>query len=1069
MKIKITLKNFFLSLCLFPTALVALDFENTNFQHISTEHGLSQKSVETIWQDSTGFLWIGTQEGLNRYDGTQIKTYRHDANDKSSLSHDLIRDIKEDASKNLWIATSGGLNRFIRANEKFEMFSLNTPEGKTITRINKIYVELNGRIWIGTEGGGLFYSEGVDRKVTFKQYEQIPELKNASVKAVYRDSRERLWVGTDRNGVYLIDRDLIRQFVSDDKVDDAISHNQIRSITEDSKGKIWIGTRGGGLNVFNEISKGFTSFKNKASDPNSLSHNRVYQVFEDSSQRLWIGTDGGINIYNREEKNFWRINHRSSQRSGLSHNRVLSIFEDQGGILWFGTLSGLNQWNPHTAAFQHYRKIIERANSLNNNTVYAFEEDPAGNILIGTFGGGLNILQPSSGQVTPLEQRTENLLSSRRIMSLLVDREKNIWVGSISNGIEVLDSRFRKMAHYKHNDTDNSSISGDAITSLMQDREGMIWVTTFGFGLNQFDPKSKRFKYFKRSQNNSPHINEKLFFVMEDSDGYLWVASDGSGISRFDKSSNEFTHFLHDDTRRNSLSGNNVLTIFEDSKGRFWIGTLGNGLNRWEPENRRRGVDEFKHYGVQNGLNSSTVYGVVEDDSGALWISTTRGLNRLDTETDRIEHFNLAEEIHHNELNQGAALRASNGMLYFGGTNGVSAFFPQSIKKNPHAPSIALTRVSSENKVLYFDKPLNDLTEVTFTHKDYLISFEFAALDFAQPEKNQYKYKLEGLYDDWIDTQNFNRATFTNLPSGSYVLKVKGSNNDGVWSEESINLRVNVLPAPWFSWWAFSLYALGFCVVLLLIIRTQAKRLANQEVFQDMVTEKVANKTALHEKNNRFLLSQIEQMKHKVSFDSESGLPNQLMMSALVSHSLTTLDLMAQGERLLSWSLQISIIELESSYAETEEQSRELSRIFSQFQSKFIGNDNNLEVFRWGKNALGIVALVEKKSRLMTMETFCLNQLQKLLGSDEAFRSGCQMTIVSVKAPFEGVQHEKLNGESLLMLIEHLLQLIKLSGKEISLRVCGVNQNINQAKMRQIMDASSLEEVRELFIFECDD
>jgi|GEM_PF-2456253 len=1050
-------------LCLLSQPGAAVDFRNTSFKHISTEHGLSQKTIQTIWQDSTGFLWIGTQEGLNRYDGIQIRTFRHDANNKASLSHDLIRDVREDSQGNLWVATNGGLNRFIGASETFKHYQLKTESGESHLRINKIYAEDGGKIWIGTDGGGLFYSNKTENDFVFRQFTQIDALKSLDVRAVFRDSRGRLWVGTDGQGVYQLMGDKHTHFTHEAANPLSISHNRIRSITEDSKGQIWIGTRGGGLTRYNEISRNFDSFKHQPEDNLSLSHNRVYQVFEDSERRLWVGTDGGLNIFNRKDETFSRVVHRASQRSGLSHNRVLSIFEDQGGILWFGTLSGLNQWNPNTAVFGHYRNIIEEKVSLNNNTVYSLEERNSGEILIGTFGGGLNILDRKTGIVEPLSTKNGEQPTSARIMSLMVDREDNVWVGTISNGIEILNSKFESVEHFTNDPEDERSVSGNGITSIIQDKAGVVWVTTYGFGLNRFDSDKKQFERFKRApQSNSP-VNDNLFHVMEDSDGYLWIASDGGGISRFDKQENTFEHFIHHQDRADSLSGNSVLVIFEDSKGRFWIGTQGNGLNRWEPKNRRKGVDSFSHYSVQNGLNSSTVYGIIEDENGKLWISTTRGLNRLDPDTHSIEHFNLAEEIHHNELNQGAFLQASDGTLLFGGTNGVSVFHPNNIKKNNHVPKIALTRVSSENRPLHFEKSLQELNEVTFDHNDYLISFEFAALDFAQSGKNRYRYKLEGLYDEWIDLDNFNRATFTNLPSGSYILKVMGSNNDGMWSEDSINLRLTVLPAPWFSWWAFTLYAAGFCFILILMIRAQAKRLASQEVFQSQVSEKVAAKTALYTKNTDFLKAQLEQYKHRANLDLETGLAKQKYLYDLLGIMLAWINRGA-GQSLKE-TFVVALFRLPEVSLPSDRRREVLNQTIRQFNHELnVDAAADKLLVRWSENDIGLLWLDQSENS--PTQKHLLELYEQLKAVFEIVSEQSEQLSIHIswaKVPLGGVKQSFIDGEKLLMLVEHILH---LTTSENGVQIVGfdkVNQLVNNTNFQQILNAARIDELDDVF------
>ena len=1063
------LKFLILFYFVFTEVVLANELHNTSFKHISTEHGLSQKTIQAINQDDIGFLWLGTQEGLNRYDGREIRVFRHNPNDITSISHDVIRDIAIDGNGNIWIATNGGLNRYNAASESFERYTLKTQKGNTVLRLNTLFIDANDTLWVGTDGNGIFYLENSANPRQPSVYDKVDYLSNADIRSIYEDSRGRLWIGSDHGGVTLIDKRTFRNFRFNKDESGSISHNNIRTIIEDSKGRIWLGTRGGGLNRYDELSKSFIVYRSSAEQKNNLIHDRVYKVYEDKHGTLWVATDGGISVYRPSKDDFINIVHKPSLPSGLSHNRVLSIYEDHGGMVWFGTLSGLNQWNPFSASFYHYRNIVEDDISLSNNTVNAFSEAKNGNIFIGTFGGGLNSLDIKNNQVKPVTNVPSRSLSLKRITSLMYDSEENLWVGSASRGIEILSPSLKKIAKYKHEPDDFNSISGNGITGILQDSDGEIWISTYDAGLNQFDKKNKTFNRFKRDpEATNVIINENLYTLMEDSDGYIWVTSDGGGISKFDKNTHNFSHFVHSPDRADSLSGNSVFSIYEDSKGRFWIGTQGNGLNRWEPEDRRQEIGRFKRYSMDSGLNSSTVYGVLEDKDGFLWISTTRGLNRLNPETDEIEHYNLADEIHYNELNQGAMLRAESGRLYFGGVNGVSAFNPREIKRNPNPPTVVITKISSENKGLLFNEPLDSLKEIVFNHKDYLVSFEFAALDFANPQKNQYQYKLEGLDNEWIDNGGFNRARFTNLPSGSYVLKVRGSNNDGVWSQDSVNLKVTVLPAPWLSWWAMAIYSFLFGLLLLLIIRSQASRLANQEMFKSQVAKRVDERTKLYNKNNDFLQEQLEQLRFRSNVDLETGLPNQKYLCDLVKANLQWISHYQGVTNVNSFRLCIALIKLPEIIDDSNLDNvnkGQLHTLIKAFEDKVNLLESEFKVLvRWGERELGVVFYCDNEAEC---ERF-IKQLHERLTSiyqDAGYQLSNNNTVKIGYSliPFTGVTQALISSDNLMMLTEHVFYLVtNLSNVNIT-GITGVNQKLNSVKFRQIMEASTLSELNEIF------
>ncbi|WMS86398.1 ligand-binding sensor domain-containing protein [Pleionea litopenaei] len=858
--------SWWLSVFLLPP-LFSAELENTRFQHISTHQGLSQKTVQSIYQDRTGFMWFGTQEGLNRFDGHTMRVYRHNSSDPDSLSHDAIRDVYEDQQGRLFVATSGGLNVFNAADEKFITLNIQVG-GEPVLRFNTLYRDRSGMLWVGTDGHGLLQLVQTPSGYSAQSISDHVQLKTADVRVVFEDSRGRLWIGTDGQGVFRMHQQSLVHF-SAESPESQLSHNRIRDIIEDSKGRIWVGTRGGGLNRYDELNKSFIAFRHDETS-NSLTHDRVYQIIEDDFSRLWIATDGGISVLDLNSERFVSIKHKSSQKSALTHNRVLSAYKDQGGLLWFGTLSGLNRWNPKYATFVHYRNISEDQYSLNNNTVYSLAQLDHERLAIGTFGGGVNILNLTDDLIRPL--KTEQSKATR-IMSMLVDSQQQLWVGSIASGVEVYDSLGNFTIGYQNNPEQPTSLSADGVTDIMEDSNGNIWIATYRAGLNRLMNNSA-FKRFNMSENTSGLLSESIFAMTEDDDGYIWLATDGGGLSRLDKTSGEIISIVHDAELDNSLSGNIASSIYFDSRGRLWIGTHGNGLNLWLPENRRKLKNVFTHFSINSGLNSSTINGIIEDKNGDIWVSTVKGVSRLDFSSMQFVNFNLADEIHFNELNQGALLASESGSLFFGGLNGVSAFDPDKLSKNTHVPKVVLTGIYDEHQSLTFDTPVEQLKQLQLTHQDYLIAFEFAALDYSNPEKNTYQYKLEGFDENWISAGQRSRATFTNLPTGEYTFKVKGSNDDGLWSDDSIHLKVIVLPAPWVSWWAFSLYALIFCMFLIWFIRVQAKRLASNDVFQDQVDLAVNDKTEIIRNHSQILEERFQKLADISMIDIDDGRPN---------------------------------------------------------------------------------------------------------------------------------------------------------------------------------------------------
>ena len=837
----------------FHPGALASNFENMRFEHITTKDGLTQNTVQAIYQDNVGFLWFGTQEGLNRYDGKEIKVFRTSSNDPYSLSHDNVRSIIQDRDNNLWVATYGGLSLYHGSQRDFENITIRNSAGYKVELLNTVYAEKSGRLWIGTRGEGLFVSSSIDNVRTFKPFTKIKVLTNLDIRTVFEDSLGRLWVGSDGEGVFLInqDRDSYRWFKPDKLVTDSLSHGRVRAITEDYLGNIWIGTRGGGLNRYQEGTDSFKHYKHNKTNKRSLSNNRVYRIFEDRKNTLWVTTDKGISIYQPETDDFIQVQANKGQTNGLNHDRILSIFQDNSGLMWFGSMKGINHWNPINAAFHHYQANDQVEGSLSNNHVYGIAEDHQGNIPITTFLDGLNLYSPNTKRFKHLSNSQSRLAQkiAKTLTVLMIDESRSVWVGSAHKGAYLLSTDYSLIKHFEFKKDKADSLSANSVTDIFQDRDGDIWIATFNGGLNRLNGDGESFTHYRAEQiGGNAFTSESVMQLLQDEEGYLWLAVFGGGLVKFDKESGRIKVFSHLSGNDKSLSHNAVLFIFLDSKKRLWIGTEGGGLNRWERESRLNEANDFIHYDFDSGLNSSGVLGITEDNSGNLWISTNRGVSKLNPETNVIKNYPLADEIHYNEPSQSGIYKTTDGRIYIGGLNGISAFYPSEIKDNENLPKVVLTQVLNENKTIKIDTPFHQLKAIEFGYLDYLLAFEFAALDFSNSMKNQYQYKLEGFDEDWIESGTLNRATYTNLPSGQYVFKVRGSNNDGYWSDDSINLNVIINPPPWATWWAYTLYLIGFIVALFGFIHSKIKAAVD---YSKNLEKEVAERTNLVEEQRK--------------------------------------------------------------------------------------------------------------------------------------------------------------------------------------------------------------------------
>ena len=837
----------------------AIADRNLKFQRLSLADGLSQAFVTSSLQDRQGFMWFGTQEGLNRYDGYRFSVFNYDPGDPGSLSHDSVKSILEDRRGRLWIATDGGgLNRFDPASRTFIRYRHDPQDPSSLSsdRVRVIVEGRGGRLWLGTDGGGLDRFDPETGKVVHypPDPQQAQSLASGRVRGLVQSREGLLWIATDGGGLDVLDptTGVFTHYRHDSEDPSSLSSDRVRIPFEDRDGVLWIGTYGGGLNRFDRATQTFSHFRHDPADPASLADDQVWTIYQDRDGVLWIGTDGGLNEWRPESSSFERYAHDPTDSYSLSHDRVVSLYQDRGGVLWVGTYDGLNKWNTDFGAFLHYRHRPDDPTGLSKSFVQAFAEDPDGTVWIGTYGGGLNLFDRVAGDRVAGQRGAgdkvagdsangtfrhyrhdpddPSSLSDDRVMSLLVDRAGTLWAGTLSGGLNRLDRASRTFTRYQHDDRDPGSLSWNGVTSLLEDSSGRLWVGTYRGGLNRLvDPadgdRNGRFVHYRHDPDDPVSLsNDLVLELYEDASGRLWIGTDGGGLELFDPESGTFSHIRHDPEDPTSLSSDHAWAVLEDGRGDLWVATQGGGLNRWRATHRRAGRAVFDRYNKSDGLASDLVYGLLADEEDQLWLSTNRGLARFQPATETFKHFDVSHGLQSNEFNWGAELRTSGGEMFFGGVNGFNAFRPERILRNTHVPQVALTEVLKLNRPVALGAPLAEVAELELGHRDWVVAFEFAALDYTAPEHNRYLHQLEGLDPDWVDSGGLRRATYTNLEPGSYTFRVKASNNDGVWNEEGLELRLEVRPPPWRTGWAYGAYALAVSGVLLLFTRDQARR-----------------------------------------------------------------------------------------------------------------------------------------------------------------------------------------------------------------------------------------------------
>jgi ligand-binding sensor domain-containing protein/signal transduction histidine kinase len=774
--------------------------ETIRFDTLSVENGLSQGTVRAILQDSRGFLWLGTDDGLNKYDGYTFTLYKHDAGNQDSIADNMITALYEDRAGDLWIGTGNGLDRMDREAETFEHFQHDPGRFRSLqgTVVSAIMEDQQGSLWIGTTEGGLNMLNREDASFTsYLHTKTDPDsLASDDVRALLADPDGGLWIGTSRGLDYFEPQSGKFRHYRGETADEApLNNNRILSLFRDRAGNLWVGTEESGLYRINPSSRSSTHFQNRPDNPYSLSSNFIRAIYEDQSGRLWIGGRDGLNLYRSEGDYFNRYQHDPNDSFSLSNDYILSIYVDRSGVLWVGTYGGgLNKYVQNNERFTLYQHRSGVPTSLSNDIIYAIHEDREGIVWVGTMEGGLNRLDKEALTFSAFQNEPDNpdSLSSNDVRAILEDRLGVLWVGTNGGGLNRFDRDTNTFSHFWHNTGDTSSLSDDRVMSLYEDRRGNLWVGTRAGGLDLMDRETGHFTHFIPIPDNSGGGFVRA--ITEDHAGNLWVGTNG-GIAVMDPNTRRFYQTFQNDPRNpQSLSDNRVLSIQETQDNGVWVGTLLGGLNRFDPNTRT-----FQHYTQKDGLPGDTVFGILVDRSGYLWLSTNRGLSRFDPRTEAFRNYDRRDGLQSYEFNAGAYFQNSRGRMYFGGIQGFNAFDPTQVKDNPLPPQVVITAFKKFNQIEAKDITGNE--KFTLPYQGNFISFEFAALDFSAPEKNQYAYKLEGFDKDWVYAGARRYASYTNLRGGKYVFQVIGSNQDGVWNEKGASVEITVVPPFWESGW----------------------------------------------------------------------------------------------------------------------------------------------------------------------------------------------------------------------------------------------------------------------------
>jgi ligand-binding sensor domain-containing protein/signal transduction histidine kinase len=866
---KILLVTFLSTLAATPAGFCAKGRE-IRFEHLGVEQGLSDNNVYSIHQDIKGFMWFGTSDGLNRYDGYQFTAYRHNPLDSQSMPWNNAPGIFEDRSGTLWLrgpgrpdGLAGGLIRFDRTRERFTLPLYNSG-------VSPIYEDTHGTIWCitsgedssGTPTSGLFSYEKTtntfvqhslvndtltsicgnpvddDRTlfvgtahgvVTFDQRDgtsaHLEGGPSGAVTAMLQDRAGKVWIGT-RGGLYLFNctTKTCSQYPFSSQITRAAGYNDVRILYEDREGLIWIGIAESGIAMFDPSTRTYRHFPHAGYH---ASWDNEQSICEDRTGALWIITGGrGLQRYDRRTGSFSTYLNDPHDAHSLSSNLIFCIYEDRSGTLWVGTGGGgISKIDPAQKVFHHYEVSTPAQKGLTHKIVTGFVEDHTGMLWISTMGG-LNKFDRSTEVFTHFmnDPKDPGSLSTNATGAILEDKGGALWIGTSGLGLERLDPMRKRFTHYIHDPRNPRSLGSNNVLSLCEDLSGGLWVGSTDWILDRLDLHSGTIAHYKGNQRDSGAFwGGWAYMIYEDTLGYIWICTGGGGLDKFDRQSGSFSHYENDRNNPSSLSQGSIRSIHQDGTGTLWVGTAA-GLNKFD---RLSGA--CVRYTDKDGLESDHIGAILHDDHGCLWMSTSRGISKFDPRTAVFRNYNEDDGVSIHQWYMNAGYRTRNGEMYFGGTNGFVRFYPDSIDDNPYVPPIVFTRFFISDTLATLDTVIAEKKTVELSYDEDSFGFEFASLNFTNPAKNQYAYMLAGYDKDTVKCGTRRYASYTHLDPGAYVFTVKGSNNDGRWNEAGTSISIIIRPPYWQTWWFRSFVAVGIIGLLVLVHNYRVARVLEIE------------------------------------------------------------------------------------------------------------------------------------------------------------------------------------------------------------------------------------------------
>ena len=777
------------------------------FQHFNSVNGLSQRSVADIIQDRKGYIWFGTRDGLNKFDGQKFVVYRHTTTNLHSLSNSNIHAIYEDRDGGLWVGTERGLNKYDPVTDRFTRYLFSDSPHAVSDNLVRGIIQISDRLlWVATENGIIQIDLRTDKIEKIQHRPRQPNtLSDNNLRSFFKDKAGNIWICNARYiDVYNLKSGTFRRLDYPQRAGNSHIHlNGLPTLFMDQKHTLWLGYELG-LARYDRTTGRFVDFEFEQKKAITTS---TRTLCEDRVGNLWIGSYAGLYILSADRQELKHIVHDPENTSSLSQNSIYRIIRDSRGDMWIGTWAdGVNYYNQGNNTFKNiYSGNID--NKLNYKVVSGITEDADGNLWIGTEGGGLNVYNRHTKKFTYHKHNPQNLssLSANNIKSVITDRNGNIWVGMHDGGLDFLNLRQSplKFQHIDFAPDQNISLKAYKVLTLFEDRNGNIWIGTLTGGLIFYDTQRKMLSKVDKEIKT-------VMSITQTDDPNLLLVGGNNGLETVHIQTKQLRSVPIKELDENAAPLY-INCIFVDRSDRFWIGTEGQGLHIYNPKDKTT-----KSYSTKDGLPNDIIYGILSDGSGRIWISTNNGLSQIETTSNTIKNYSQSDGLQGNEFNYGSFFKSRKKELFFGGTNGLTFFNPNDLRQNTFVPPIDITHIDVNNA--FFTTVSDSVTSIDLAYNENNVSIDFTSLSYMRPEKNEFAYKLEGNDENWNYIGNQRRAVYTNIKPGNYTFKVIGANNDGIWNEHGDTLHIRVLPAPWQTWWAYLIYAV-LCTGLFLYIR----------------------------------------------------------------------------------------------------------------------------------------------------------------------------------------------------------------------------------------------------------